>query len=293
MSAREPDDAPWTIRRVLRWTTGFFRERGIETARLDAELLIADALGIDRVRVYTEHDRPLNPDELAAIRERVRRRGQREPVAYIVGHRAFDDLDLAVDPRVLIPRPETEGVVEVALARLDARPEDAPPPLVVDVGTGSGAIALAVAKARPSARVVAIDCSAGALAVARANAERNGVTHVEFLEGDLLAPLGDRRPDLVLSNPPYIPTAEVDALMPDVRDYEPRLALDGGPDGLDAIRRLIPAAAERLSPGGGLVLEMGHDQAAAVRALCDARWTDVRVHRDLAGHERILEATRA
>jgi release factor glutamine methyltransferase len=280
------DEGPWTIRRVLRWTTAFFKEKGLESARLDAELLIADALGIDRIRIYTDHDRPLHADELASIRERVRRRGRREPVAYILGHRGFHDLDLAVDARVLIPRPETELLVDLALKRLAGREA----PLVVDVGTGSGAVALALAKARPDARVIATDRSPEALAVAADNATRNGVTNVEFRRGDLLGPV-EETADLVASNPPYIASAEVDRLMPDVRDFEPRLALDGGPDGLAIIRRLIPAAHARLRPGGALLIEIGHDQGEALRGLL-AGWADVAVHRDLADLDRVAEATR-
>jgi release factor glutamine methyltransferase len=283
------DEGPWTIRRVLRWTTSFFGEKGIEGARLDAELIIADALGIGRIQIYTDHDRPLHPEELAAIRERVRRRARREPVAYILGRRGFRDLELTVDARVLIPRPETELVVDVALARLTGQQA----PLVVDVGTGSGAIALAIAEARPDAQVVAIDASPDALAVARENATRLGLANVELLQGDLLAPLGERQAHLIASNPPYIPTAEVARLMPDVRDYEPRLALDGGPDGLSVIRRLLPAAAARLVPGGALVMEIGYDQGPALRRLLADGWTGVHVHADLAGHDRVVEATKA
>jgi release factor glutamine methyltransferase len=279
-------EAPWTIKRVLAWTTGFFKEKGLDSARLDAELIIADALNITRIQIYTDHERPLHPEELTAIRDRVRRRARHEPVAYIVGSRGFRDLDLAVDPRVLIPRPETELLVDVALARLSGVAD----PVVVDVGTGSGAIALSIAQARPDARVVAVDTSPEALAVARENAKRNEVTNVEFVHGDLLADVGGPV-HLVASNPPYIPSADIDGLMPDVRDFEPRLALDGGPDGLDVIRRLIPAAASRLAPGGALVMEIGHDQGDALRHLL-ASWSDVHVHADLAGLDRVVEATR-
>ncbi len=284
------DEGPWTIRRVLRWTTGFFQEKGIESARLDAELLIAHALGISRIQVYTDHDRPLHPDELTAIRDRVRRRARHEPIAYILGQRGFRDLDLKVDPRVLIPRPETELLVDVALTKLTG----VEAPLVVDVGTGSGAIALSIAQARPDAQVIAIDVSPDALAVARENGAANGLGNVEFLQGDLLTPLGERRAHLVASNPPYIATEACRHLMPDVRDFEPRLALDGGRDGLQVIRRLIPAAAAALRPGGALVIEIGHDQGDALRRLLDGPdWTGAHVHADLAGHDRVAEATRA
>lgn len=282
-------DAPWTIERVLGWTKGYFADKGLDTPRLDAELLIADALGIDRMRIYLDHHKPLRADELAGIRERVRRRGRREPVAYITGNRGFWSLDLTVDPRVLVPRPDTERLVERAIARLDGV-EGA---RVVDVGTGSGAIALALAHAKPDSAVLAIDRSPDALDVARANAARNGLERVEFAQGDLLA--GVEGPfDLVASNPPYIPSAVIDGLMPEVARYEPRLALDGGPDGLDLIRRLIPQAAERLTPGGALLIEIGHDQGPAAQALCaaDERFEAVQIVEDYGGNDRVLEATR-
>lgn len=279
----------WTIRRVLAWTQGFFREKGIDTARLDAELIISDALGVDRVRLYTDHDKPLLPDELTVIREGVRRRARREPVAYITGRRGFWSLDLHVDSRVLIPRPDTERLVELALDRL----KGVEAPQIADIGTGSGCIALALAAERPDAAVVAVDRSADALAVARENAAALSLENVRFVEGDLLEPVSGPL-DLVASNPPYIPSAEVDRLMPDVRQFEPRGALDGGPDGLDVIRRLVPAAAERLKPGGRLLFEIGHDQGDDARALVEAdpRFAEVAVHQDYGGRDRVVEALR-
>ncbi len=282
------DDETWTLRRVLRWTASFFEQKGIENPRLDAELLIAGAQGVDRVRLYMELDKPLSPDELTAIRAHVKRRAQNEPVAYILGQKAFWNLDLAVDARVLVPRPDTERLVELALSRL--KPMAAP--IVVDVGTGSGCVALAIAKDRPDAQVHAVDLSAEALAVARVNAERNAVTNVVFHEGDLLTSLADvTELDLIVSNPPYIASAEVDRLMVDVRAFEPRLALDGGADGLAVIRRLVDQAARRLAPGGGLLFEIGFDQGPAAHALCAAQFHAVAVHSDYAGHDRVVEAT--
>ncbi|MCB9541841.1 MAG: peptide chain release factor N(5)-glutamine methyltransferase [Myxococcales bacterium] len=279
----------WTIARVLEWTTGFFRDRGLDSPRLDAELLIADALGIDRMRIYLDHHKPLTPDELTAVRERVRRRGRHEPVAYITGQKGFWSLDLAVDARVLVPRPDTERLVERAIARLEGREA----PRVVDVGCGSGAIALAIAHDRPDAQVTGVDRSPDALAVSRQNAATLGLDRVVFREGDLLAGL-DGPFDLVASNPPYIPSADIEALMPDVARYEPRAALDGGPDGLDLVRRLIPEAADRLAPGGVLLVEIGHDQGPAARALAEAdgRFEDVQIVADYGRRDRVLEATR-
>lgn len=281
--------APWTIARVLGWTREYFEGKGIESARLDAELLIADALGTNRMGLYLDHHKPLHPDELAAVRARVQRRGKFEPVAYIIGSRGFWSIDLAVDPRVLIPRPDTEVLVERALKRLEGQAA----PRVVDVGCGSGAIALSIAHDVPEAVVLGVDRSPDALAVSRQNAAALGLDRVEWREGDVLD--GVEGPfDLVASNPPYIASAEVDRLMPDVVRYEPRGALDGGPDGLDVVRRLIPQAAARLRVGGALLIEIGHDQGAAAQALveADGRLGEVRVVQDYGGRDRVVEATR-
>lgn len=279
----------WTIARVLEWTTTFFREKGLDSPRLDAELLIADALGIDRMRIYLDHHKPLLADELVAVRERVKRRGKHEPVAYITGQKGFWSLDLAVDRRVLVPRPDTERLVERALDRLKGRVA----PRVVDVGCGSGAIALALAHERPDAEVIGVDRSPAALAVSRANAAALGLDRVQWQEGDLLAGI-DGPFDLVASNPPYIPSGDIAGLMPDIVLFEPHSALDGGPDGLDLVRRLIPEAADRLAPGGVLLVEIGHDQGAAVAALAEAdgRFEGVAIVADYGRRDRVLEATR-
>lgn len=276
----------WTIRAVLQWTQGFFKDKGLDTPRLDVELLIGDALKLTRVRLYMDLDRPLDERELADIRERVRRRGRHEPVAYITGKRGFWKLDLAVDARVLIPRPDTERLVELALEALTGREA----PRVVDVGTGSGAIALSIASERPDATVLAIDLSPDALAAAEANATAAGLTNVTFARGDVLAPAAAFRPDVVLSNPPYITSAECEALMPDVRLFEPRLALDGGLDGLRVVRALVTQAAALLPAGGALLFEIGHDQGPAAAALVEASaaFTGVTVHKDYGGKDRVV-----
>jgi release factor glutamine methyltransferase len=282
----------WTILEVLQWTTARFQERGLPSPRLDAELLAAQAFGLSRVELYTQFDRPLLPPELTALRELVKRRQAGEPVAYLVGKKEFWSLDLAVDARVLIPRPDTETAVEEALDRLKERAAETPPRLA-DIGTGSGAIALALAKSRPEAEVFAVDLSPDALAVARANAERLHLL-VTFLEGDLLEPLRALPPfDLIVANLPYIPAGEIAGLAPEVRS-EPRVALDGGPDGLKLVRRLVTAAPEVLVPGGALVLEIGAGQADDTAALCgSAGFTDVRTRADLGGIARVVSGRRA
>ena len=281
------NEAPWTIERVLNWTRGFFEEKGIEGGRFDAELLMADALKVDRMRLYLDHHKPLSQEELTAIRERVRRRGHREPVAYITGQKGFWSLDLAVDQRVLVPRPETEGLVERALEVIATESAIR----VVDVGCGSGCIGLAIASERPEAQITGVDISEDALTVARMNAEKMGATQVKFFQSDLLGQV-EGPIDVVVSNPPYIPSATIPTLMEDVRQFEPHLALDGGPDGLDVYRLLIPQAVECLASGGYLVLEIGFDQGLDVTGLCEQTgvFQSIETFQDLAGLDRVIRA---
>jgi release factor glutamine methyltransferase len=274
------------VQEVLRRSTEYLEAHGSATARLDAELLLAHGLGLTRIELYTQFDRPLSDHELATCRELVRRRGLREPVAYVIGSWGFRRLDLAVDARVLVPRPETELVVDRCLALLDG----VAGPAVLDVGTGSGAIALAIKDEHPDALVSACDISPDALLVAAANAERLALD-ISLVRSDLLAEVPGAPFRLVVSNPPYIAESEIDALEPEVARYEPRLATVAGADGLEIYRRLLPEAAAALEPGGHLVVECGAGQADALLAeLEGVGYVDGSVDRDLAGIERVVWA---
>lgn len=300
----DPPPVRWTVLEVVRWTTTRFSQRGLASPRLDAEILAAHALGISRVQLYVQHDRPLQAAELAGMRELVKRRQAGESVAYIIGKKEFFGIDLTVDARVLVPRPDTETLVDEALARLAATGNlgETPRALrVADVGTGSGAVAIAIAKtgvraaaeARPALEVVASDVSSDALAVARANAERHGAA-ITFVEGDLDAPLAALAPfDVIAANLPYIASGDIDGLAPEVR-AEPRLALDGGGDGLALVRRLVAAAPGLLRAGGALALEIGAGQSAATaELLAAAGFTDIKRRRDLGEIERVVSGVKA
>jgi release factor glutamine methyltransferase len=280
----------WTPLRLLDWTTRRFEAAGIDSPRLAAQVLLAHALRCDRVGLYLQFDKPLGGDELDRYRELVRRRLAGEPVAYLVGSQEFWSISLAVDERVLIPRRDSETVIEAVLEEIADR---AAPLAVADVGTGSGALALALARELPASRVVATDLSAGALAVAGANAAQLGLTdRVELREGDLLAPLAGEPFDVLVANLPYVRSGDIDALSAEVR-REPRQALDGGPDGLDLIRRLASGAARHLTPGGLLALEHGFDQGPAVRdvlAAAPGPLESARTRADLAGQPRVTTA---
>jgi release factor glutamine methyltransferase len=274
---------------LLRWTAEYLTEKGFHNARLNGEMLLAGVLGIKRLDLYLQFDRPLRPEELAEFKARLLRRAKREPLQYIEGEAHFRDLRLRVDPRVLIPRPETEQLVQRVLDWAAARPGLA----AADVGTGSGAIALALATEGTFERVVATDVEPGALEAARANhAAAAPAAAVEFRLGDGLAPLAGERFDVLVSNPPYIGTVESPSLDPEVRDWEPATALFAGEDGLDVIRRLVAGAQDVLRPGGLLALEIGEGQGEAVSELVRAAggFGDPRVEKDLAGRDRIVLA---
>lgn len=282
-----------TVEYWLHWAAGQLQNAAVDTPALDAEVLLSHVLQCDRSVLLAHPNRTLQPEHIQAFRSAVSRRASREPLAYIVGHKEFYGLDLLVDRRVLIPRPETELLVELGIAWVQERQREGRPTeelIVVDMGTGSGAIAIALARHIPQLIVYALDPSSDALAVARCNIERHGLTKRIFLvAGDLLSPLSAPM-DLILANLPYIATDELPALMPEVSVYEPRLALDGGPDGLGYIRRLLTQAREKLRAGGALFLEIGADQGSAVSAIARQIYptAHVNVRKDWAGLDRIL-----
>lgn len=278
----------WTLLRILKWTADYFGERGIDSPRLDAELLLAAALGLDRVGLYLNYDRPLTDTELDRFRDSVKRRAGHEPVQYILGSSEFWSLRLQIDRQVLIPRADTEVLVEEVLALMPNRPLR-----LLDVGTGSGAIAIALAHERPGWLITAVDISPAALNVARTNSALHNLTErIDFLEGDL-AELPPGPFEMVVSNPPYIPSGDLDALMPEVRDHEPRLALDGGPDGLAAYRMLTGQAGRILAPGGWLAVEVGIGQAETVTEMFLAAGLEqVSQRDDYGGRPRVVKGCR-
>ena len=281
--------AVWTILDLLRWTTEHFERQGIESARLDAECLLAFALDVERLRLYIDFDKPVNDVERTAFRELVRRRAaSRVPVSQLVGGREFWSLALLVTPDVLTPRPESETLVSAAL---DLLPDRAAPVRVLDVGTGSGAIALAIAKECPRAVITATDISQETLKIAQENAERHEMAErIHTLEGDLLEPVSGAKFDLVVSNPPYLAESERGSLPPELA-HEPDVALFGGADGLAVLTRLASGVGALLAPGAGVALEIAPAQARDVsRMLADAGLARVEVLRDLGGRPRVVTA---
>lgn len=282
------DGRRWKLLDLLQEASGFLDSRGLASARLEAELLLAAALGVRRLDLYLQFDRILAAAEVEAFRGFVRQRLAGRPSQYITGEAGFRLLDLHVDNSVLVPRPETELLVEEALTFL----ADAPPGPVLDLGCGSGAIAIAIAREHEGVQVVASDLSHEALVLARRNARRHGLEdRIRFVCGDLCAPLGARRYRAVLCNPPYIATADLETLEPEIRDHEPRLALDGGPDGLDLIRRVAGTILPHLEPGGRLFLEIGACQSEEASGLVrDAGFGEPEIRPDAAGLPRLIIA---
>lgn len=282
----------WTIGRILKWTEQFFREKGIESPRLDAEVLLAHLLHKERIFLYVHFDEPLEQTELAHFHEMVKQRVARVPVAYILGEKEFMGLTFRVTPATLVPRPDTEVLVQAAIERLQALGR---PCMFADIGTGSGAICLSVLHFTEGTQAATVDISPEARAVAEENAAALGLAErVQFYTGDLLAPLTGQQFTAILSNPPYIPEAEVATLQAEVRLSEPHTALAGGADGLDFYRRLCAEGPAMLEPGGFMAFEVGAGQAAAVAEMAEANPLIKRTEtiKDLAGIERVVVAYR-
>jgi release factor glutamine methyltransferase len=278
---------------VIQKSTEFLARRGVESPRLQTELLLAHVLKLPRMRLYLDFERQLAPTEADALRELIKRRGQREPLQHILGATSFCGLEIAVNRHVLVPRPETELLAQAGWEHLSTlNPQLA---TVLDFGTGSGCIAIAVAVKCPGARIVATDVSAEALGVAAENAAKNGVSdRIELVHGAGFAALAaEARFDLIVSNPPYIPTPHLDSLQAEVRDFDPRAALDGGTDGLDFYRLIGEQAARFLKPHGRIMLELGDGQAEQVGAILEAqKWVVEAIQPDYTQRPRILIARR-
>ncbi len=292
MSTGAQKSESWTIERVVSWATEDFRARGLESPRLEAELLLGHALGLSRIQLILERGRPLSSAELATYRDQIKRRRGGEPVSYILGSREFFGLPFRVTPAVLIPRPDTEALVEEALERTESRSMFGN---LLDLCTGSGCVAIAFARARRTWKIQATDSSEAALAVARQNALNLGVLpQVELRGGDLFQAARCARPfDMIVSNPPYIPSADVKRLDKSVAGFEPRTALDGGRDGLEILRRVVAEAPPFLRAEGALAVEIQYDQGPRVQQLfLDHGYEDVRIRRDYGRRDRVVSGRR-
>lgn len=275
----------WNILSLLKWTTEYFTSRSIESPRASAEILLAHTLNLKRIDLYIRYDQPMTADELACFKAVIRRRAAGEPVAYIVGEKEFWSLSFRVSSDVLIPRPETEILVETALSVIPEKPCQK----ILELGAGSGAIIVSLASERPGHQFFASDYSINALNIARKNAEMHQAD-IRFFAGDWVSALHHHaRFDLIISNPPYIPTSDIDALQPEIRKFEPRLALDGGKDGLDAIRHILNYARYHLVSGGNLMLEIGYDQKDRICAIAEQfGYAELHCIRDYAGLDRVV-----
>ena len=286
----------WTVRRILEWTTSYFTRKSVDSPRLSAELLLAHVLAQPRIRLYTDYDRVLRDEQLALMRALVQRAAEEEPIAYLTGKAHFFNLEFEVTRDVLIPRPDTETLVENVLQLARNQP-GLEAPRVLDLCTGSGCVAAAIARRLKAATVLATDVSEPAVVLARRNVERLGLAdRVSVEQGDLFEPVArmvDRRPfDLIVANPPYIPTAQLETLDRSVRDYEPVQALDGGLDGLVIHRRIFQEAPDRLAPGGRVFLEIAFDQGELATQVAAEypKFDDVRLLKDYSGHDRVVTA---
>ncbi len=287
------DPSQWTIIELLKWTTGYFERHDIESPRSDAEVLLAHCMGCERLDLYLRFDQPLNKDELTFFKRLIKRRVEHEPVAYILGTKEFWSLSFSVSADVLIPRPDTECLVETALHFL---PDESTGRVatVLELGVGSGAVIVSLAHERPHCTFWGSDRSPAATRIAQSNARENGVgERVHFFVANWF---DSYRPcaqlfDMIISNPPYIPTADIPNLSPDIRRFEPITALDGGTDGLDDIRDIIHNAHRYLRPDGCLLLEIGFDQRASVESIVSnyGEYHKVAFHKDYGGHDRVAE----
>ncbi len=279
----------WTIGRILKWTENYFSEKGLESPRLDAEVLLSHVLKKERIYLYVHFDEPLESAELVSYRNLIKQRVKHVPVAYLTGSREFMGLNFKVTPAVLIPRPETELLVQTAIEGLREMKGEK---LFADIGAGSGAICISVLHYVPDAKAEAVDISEEALKIAKMNAELLGVAdRITFHRGDILGPLKGKRFNAVLSNPPYIPDGDIKGLLPEVREAEPKLALAGGADGLDFYRHLAGKAQAYLEDNGFLAMELGISQAESVCSLLKtAGMSKTEVYKDLAGIERVAVA---
>lgn len=283
----------WTILKLIQWATSYFTSHQVETPRVDAEILLAYCLGIKRVDLYIRFDQPLSQHELSVFKDLIKRRSKREPVAYITGLKEFWSIDFNVTPDVLIPRPDTECLVETALECISRKP-NSPQKNIFELGTGSGAVIIALCSEHPEHTFFASDLSVKALETAKTNAKKYGLEKtIRFFSGDWMSPINPVTGcfDLIISNPPYIPTTVIETLQPEISKFEPRMALDGDMDGLFALRHLISSAPSFLRPGGSLILEIGHDQKAPVNKLVTAcgEYEDWFFRKDYGGNYRVVQ----
>jgi len=290
----------WTILKILEWTTSYFKSRSIESPRPSAEILLAHILEINRIDLYLQYDQPLNSNELEKFKALIKRRAEREPVAYITGIKEFWSLELAVTKEVLIPRPETECLVEASLLLLSgasAGNSKIEPMNILDLGTGSGAIVLALAKEQPMHHYFASDCSINTIKVAKNNAKKNNLDKkVSFFTGDWLTSLNEKKIsfDVIISNPPYIRTGDIARLQPEIYEYEPLRAIDGKEDGLSSLKHIINSAHNLLKRYGTLVLEIGHDQRDAVSRIIEncGQYENIAFSKDYSKYDRVVQMSK-
>jgi len=298
----QPDSSSneWTILKVLKWTTSYFKSRSIESPRSSTEILLAHTLDINRIDLYLQYDQPLNSNELEKFKALIKRRAVREPVAYITGIKEFWSLELVVTKDVLIPRPDTECLVEASLSLLSAASagnSDLKPMHILDLGTGSGAIVLALAKEQPMHFYFASDCNIEIIKVAKKNAKKNNLDEkVLFFTGDWLSPLNDGKIsfDMIISNPPYIRTGDIAGLQPEIYEYEPRIAIDGEEDGLSSLKHIINSAHTLLKRYGTLFLEIGHGQRNAVSRIIEncGKYENIVFSKDYSRYYRVVQMSK-